>query len=69
MINYRGVIIYVKYIILMKSNFFKNILSSELFKKEEPSDYGFYYVYCDLNTKKIYTKYLMVIVNKYGIDI
>lgn len=67
----------------MKSNYFKNMLSGESFKKTEPSEDGSYYVDCDSDVmteliaymetghfkyKKICSKYLMIIMNKYGID-
>lgn len=82
-LNARGTIIYVDYMILMKSNYFKNMLSGKLFEKSKSLEDGSYYVDCDSDVMieliaymetglfkytHINPKYMELMIHKYGID-
>lgn len=83
-LNARGHTMYVDEAILAKSNYFRHILKGDGFQKSLPDDKGAYYVDCDRDVmteliaymetgqfkyKGINTKYLQIMLDKYGIDI
>lgn len=82
-LNARGHTMYVDEAILAKSNYFRHILKGDGFQKSLPDDKGEYYVDCDRDVmneliaymetgyfkhNRINTKYLEIMLDKYGID-
>jgi len=82
-LNARGHLMYVDEAILAKSHYFRHILRGDGFQKSLPDDKGAYYVDCDRDVmteliaymetgqfkyKGINTKYLQIMLDKYGIN-